>query len=177
MTAKSLAPQAVDPGPHADVQLKSIAISMGVPWRIFLGSEQAKLASDQDKKTFNGRIMRRQDKYVSPMVLRPFIDRLIAYGALTEPKAKEGYFIEWPDLNIVSDADKAEVALKRTEALGKYIQMQVSSLIEPIDFLTKIMHMDFDEASEMLSAMSKALNELEDENSDGIGTGDVDNGT
>jgi len=171
LSAKSLAPQVASPEPHMIAHLKAIAISKGVPWRIFLGSEEAKLASDQDKKSWNSRVMRRQNKYLSPMLVREIVNRLQAYGTLPEAE----YVVEWPDLNTVTDKDKAEVALKRTEALAKYVAASVDSLIPPMEYFTKIMGMDADEAQAIIDAAGDMLNDLEDDDTDGISTeGDED---
>ena len=55
-------------------------MAYGVPYRILVGSEEAKLASSQDKRTWNERVQKRRDNYLTPMVVRPFVDRLIALG-------------------------------------------------------------------------------------------------
>ena len=75
-----------------DAQIKYIALSMSVPYRIFIRTEEAKLSSTQDINTMNKRITKRQGGYFTPMLLRPLIDRLIAFGVLPDI---EEYFIEW----------------------------------------------------------------------------------
>jgi hypothetical protein len=135
VTTKSLAAQVSDPTGHVDVHFKLIAVSLGVPYRVLLGSEEAKLASTQDKRTWNNRVARRQNFYLTPMVLRPFIDRLIALGCLPQPKE---YSVKWPDLNAATDDDIAKVALNRTEAFAKYTAGGVAALISPRQYLTQI---------------------------------------
>jgi hypothetical protein len=129
---KSLEPQVADPKNHIDIQLTIIAIAMSVPKRILMGSEQAKLASSQDSENWNKRLKRRRDKYLTPYVIRPLIDRLITLGVLPEPTQ---YEVIWPDLNTVSDKDKAEVLRVLVEAFSKYIQGGVDQLIPPEVFL------------------------------------------
>jgi hypothetical protein len=87
VSAKTLAPQVVDPTPQIEVQIQAICIKMGIPKRIFEGSERGELASSQDSSAWNGRIRARQDNYLTPRLIVPFIDRLIAVGVLPEPKA------------------------------------------------------------------------------------------
>jgi hypothetical protein len=140
--AKSLSPQVADPKGHIEAQIKMIAISLGIPYRIFIGTEEAKLASTQDVKTWNKRLAKRQEGYISPMIIRPFIDRLLAFGVL--PEVKE-YFIDWPDLNVPSDEDKAKVAEMKTSAFAKYVAGGVDALISPKEFLMMIMDMTEDE--------------------------------
>jgi len=143
VTVKNLEPQISDPSVHVETQLKYIAISLGIPYRIFLGSEQAKLASTQDKETWNKRIAKRQTSYVDPLVIRPLIDRLIIYGIL--PSVEE-YFIDWPDLNAPGEEEGAKIAEIKTNALTKYVAGSVDELIPPKEYLMMILGMDQEEA-------------------------------
>lgn len=133
---KSLEVQIASPKDNVEVQMRNIAFSMGIPWRVFLGSEEAKLASTQDTKTWNKRIAARHTYYLDPYVIRPLIDRLILFGILSEVKK---YIIEWPDLNAPSDEDKATVAKLLTEAFTKYVAVGGDELIPPMEFLTVIL--------------------------------------
>lgn len=156
----SLNPQVADPKAHIDVQLEIIAIALGVPKRIFMGSEQAKLASSKDTESWNKRIAKRQKKYVSPYIIRPIIDRLIAFGVLPEVKK---YDIEWHDLDTPSDMDKAEVFNKRMEAYSKYIGGGVDALIPEEIFFKMIVGLNADEIKEIMDAAEKREKEMEGE--------------
>ena len=151
MTANSLSVQVADPTPHVDLQLRLIATAMGVPWRVFIGSEAAQLASEQDSRSWNKRINRRRLDYINPFVLRPLIDRLIAIGVLPAP-AEEGYQIDWQDMNSLSDIDKASVAEKESNALAKYVQGGVDALIPPFHYLTLVLGKTEEEADSIISA-------------------------
>jgi len=142
VSAKSLAPQVADPTGHLNAQIKAVAIALGVPMRILMGSEEAKLASQTDKETFNSRVKKRQNRYVSPMVIRPFIDRMIAFGVLPEV---QDYTIQWPDLNAPSEENKATVAKLKAEALANYVQGDVAALIPEAEFLKIVMGMSQEE--------------------------------
>ena len=48
MSAKTLAPNVTDPTPYIKIQIEGITIKLGVPMRIFMGSERGELASSQD---------------------------------------------------------------------------------------------------------------------------------
>lgn len=148
MSAKSLAPQVVDPTPQINTQIEAICIKLGIPKRIFCGSERGELASGQDDSTWNDRLRFRQRYYLTPRVVSPFIDRLIMLGVLPEPK--DGYVIKWPDLNNLTDDEIATVAGKRTEALAKYVAGNVANLIDPIPFLTSVMGMTVEEAEALV---------------------------
>jgi hypothetical protein len=155
VSVKSLTPQVADPTGHVDVHLKLIAVSLGVPYRVLLGSEEAKLASVQDKRTWNSRVASRQNSYLTPMVIRPFIDRLIAFGCLTKPAE---YFVDWPDLNAATDDDVAKVALNRTEAFSKYVAGSVNQIISPRSYLTQVHKMTDAE----VNAIEKEVGSFED---------------
>jgi hypothetical protein len=156
VTAKSLEPQVADPTGHITCHVKAIAMSLGAPYRIFLGTEEAKLASSQDKNTWNERVRRRQVQYLSPMIVRPFFDRLIAFKILPEPKE---YFVDWPDLDAPGDKDIAEIAARITEAMAKYQGGGVDDLIPPTEFLTMILKMSSEEAEAIEKARKEYLGE------------------
>ncbi|MDX9779960.1 MAG: DUF1073 domain-containing protein [bacterium] len=140
---KPLAPQVADPSGHIDMQLKAISLSIGVPYRVFMGAEQAKIASTQDKRTWNERIMKRQNKYLTPMLIRPWIDRFIAYGVLPMPAT---YYVDWPDREALTDKDVVEVAVKEVDAMAKYVQGNVSALMSPKDFFVSVLKKESAEA-------------------------------
>jgi hypothetical protein len=158
MTVKSLSPQVASPKEHIEANLKEIAISLGVPYRIFFGSEESKLASSQDAKTWNKRVSYRQLSYVNPFIIRPFIDRLISFGVLPEV---DKYFIDWPDLNAPTDHDIADGARIKTEALSKYVASGVDSLIPPIQYLTLILGMSQEEAKTIVKSSNLYISEEE----------------
>ncbi len=153
MTTKSLAPQVADPTHHLDKQIEAVCIALGIPRRIFVGSEEGRLASNQDAKTWNSRVMKRNEEYLSPMLIRPLIDRLISLGVLEPP---EEYEIFWPDLNTTTDLEKAQIALAKTQALQAYCMGGVDALIQPEDYLAVIMEIDEDQVADMLKASQEA---------------------
>ena len=120
--AKSLSPQVADPSQHVDTQLKVVALCMGVPHRIFIGSEEAKLASSEDTKRWNARINRRREQYLTPYILQPLIERLIEYGILPDAE----YTIEWEDLNAPTPKQKAEIFEIKARAMTQLINSYMS---------------------------------------------------
>lgn len=147
MQAKSLTTQVADPTQHVDVQIRLISMTLGIPWRVFLGSEAAQLASEQDTRAWNRRLTRRRNKYLTPFLIMPVIDRLIQAGVLPRPKQ---VIVEWPSLNTLTDKEEAEVAKAKTEALSKYILVGGNSLIPPFFFLTLVMGFTHEEAVAIL---------------------------
>jgi len=156
---KTLAPQVVDPSAQIDKILEAICIKLGIPKRVFMGSERGELSSGQDKDTWNERLVGRQKNYVTPRIIVPFIDRLIMLGVLQEPK--EEYHIEWPDLDELRPKDQVEIAARKTEAIVKYVGGNGDNLIEPEMFLTKILGIEEDEAKEIIDATAEYVEEQE----------------
>ena len=155
-----LPPQVADPQSHIDMQIMLISIALGVPKRVFMGSEQAQLASAQDSKSWNRRLARRQNKYLTPEIIRPFVDRMIAFGVLPEPKT---YDVAWPDLNSLSENDRADVLAKRTEAFAKYVQGGVDQLVPPEEYLTMIAGMQPAEVEQIMDAALERAKDIDDD--------------
>lgn len=86
MSAKAIPPALSDPTPHAAVQIEAICIQLGIPKRVFMGSERGELASSQDDSSWNDRLRARQNQYITPRIIAPFIDRLIQAGVLPAPE-------------------------------------------------------------------------------------------
>ena len=84
---KTIAPMVVDPTPHVNAQIQAICIKLGIPLRIFMGSERGELASTQDASAWNERVKSRQLNYVTPKLIVPLVNRLIHLGVLPKPKA------------------------------------------------------------------------------------------
>lgn len=99
----------------ADFYFSLIAGATGTPKRILFGSELGELASTTDQATYVGQINERQEQFAEPMILRAFIDRLIAVKALPAPKTGD-YRVVWPTLFEESDKDKAAASLTRAQA-------------------------------------------------------------
>jgi hypothetical protein len=156
MSAKSLAPQVVDPTPQINTQLEAICIKLGIPKRVFMGSERGELSSGQDKDTWDDRLRARQRMYVTPRLIVPFVDRCIVMGFLPEP---EGYSVSWPDLSEANAIEQATNAGLITDAMSKYVGGSVDVLIEPKNFLTKVLHFTDEEAEEISEATTSHVEE------------------
>ncbi len=143
LIAKSLAPQCVDPTPWIERQIESICIKLGIPKRIFMGSERGELASAQDDAAWNDRIRERQLTHVSPHVIIPFIDRLINLGVLPVP---ESYQIAWPDITSQTSQEKSQIAFQRTQALAQYSTSGAENVMPLMQYLTLVFGITEDEA-------------------------------
>jgi len=134
-----------------------------VPYRIFMGTEEAQLAGAQDANAWNGRLQNRQERYVTPMLINPFVQRLIDYGVLVPPAEEGGWIVEWPDPHSPSEMQQAEVAAKRTEAFAKYIGGGVDTLIPPFEYLTYVTGLEKDVVESILDAAIGHIEDVEDD--------------
>lgn len=120
--AKTLGAEVADPSNCFDVIISLISAATTIPKRILLGSERGELASSQDEDHWYAHIGERQSNHVEPVILRPFVDRLIKYGGLPQP-LKSDYDVAWEPLFTMSEKDEAEVNSKRAETLKKVAPM------------------------------------------------------
>jgi uncharacterized protein len=148
MDITALAPQVSDPSSQIDKQVEAICIQLGIPKRIFMGSERGELASTQDDQAWNDRLKQRQLGVITPRIIIPFVDRLIATRVL--PRPAKGYRVSWPDLTSKSDEEKAGIATQRTQAISVYVAGQLETTLAPMDFWTRIMGFTEDEAQSII---------------------------
>lgn len=173
MSAQMMSPTVVDPTSQINVQIEAICILLGIPIRIFKGSERGELASSMDDTTWTDRVRERCYNYLTPRLIVPFIDRLIMLGVLPEPKARKkgpegkmatgGYSVVWPDLKVLSKTQQATLAGLITTALSQYIAGGVDAMIEPLTYLTEVVGWEQAKAKAYLDATMKHVQEANPE--------------
>lgn len=99
-------------GPNASALMDQISAVTRIPQRIMMGSERGELASSQDKTAWDDYVSDRRLEYAFPHVVKPFTDRLIELGALSEPAKGNGYRAYWPQVKNMKDTEKAAVAVQ-----------------------------------------------------------------
>jgi hypothetical protein len=167
MNVTSLTPQVADPTGHFKMLIQALAMSIDIPWRVFIGSEEAKLASEQDTKSHHDKVRMRQNQYLTPMVIRPVVKRLQAAGVL--PETPNGFIVDWPDLDSPTEKDITENADRRTKAIAQYFTSGADNLIAPRQYLTLIHKFTEDEVNaitEGLDDFRGQVDEDEDEDED-----------
>lgn len=160
VTTKSLSPQVSDPNGHLMAQLQYIALTLGVPMRMLIGTEAAQLASGQDTANWHRKIKYRQEKYVEPKVLRKVLDKLIRFGVLPVPENGE-YVAKFPDIDNQSATEKAAIALQKTQALVAYANSSAPQTMPPLEYLTHVWDMEKDEAEAILEAAEEYSAEVQ----------------
>jgi len=156
MSAKSLAPQVSDPSSQINIAIEAICIKINCPIRVFKGSERGELASSEDDAQWNDELKHREEAYITPHIIVPFVDRLIMAGVLSEPDPDNGFYVKWPDLDSNTDSEKATIALTQTQALAAYAQGGIESIMAPLDYLVHILGFDVNTAQAILDAAEEA---------------------
>lgn len=157
MTAKKLLPILADPTPHLMAQIHAICIAKDVPHRTFMGSELGRLAADQDAQKWAATCRARRRNHVTPRLVAPLVDRLVWLRVLPEP---ERYFVNWPDAETQTEGDKADVALKLTQALAAYVAGNVEAVMTPTDYLVHVWGWEEEQASAVLENTNGMLAEM-----------------
>ena len=157
VSVKPLTPQVANPLYHIEAQLRDIALTIKCPYSVFMGGESGKLAASQQLRLWNKRVKSRQRKHADPMLLRMFVKYCTLIGELPEIDEILTY---WPDLDTLSEQDRADVADKRATTLQKYTTGKVEQYIPPYEFLTVFMGLSAHEAKMIIKAMEKHQEEM-----------------
>ncbi len=158
---KEMHTQVADPTNHVDVQLTAISAARRIPKRILIGSERGQLASEQDETAWNTSVDERRRNYIEPMMLRPFIDMQIERGVLPDPVG--GYVVEWPDLFVTSEEDKAKVSKTKSESIAIYSNsVGADQVVPPEIFLSDIMGFSEDKIKQIQDMVAEVMEEEEE---------------
>jgi len=161
---KQLSPQVSSPKEHIDIQYRAIAGATGIPLRILTGSERGELASSQDRSNWETRVNERRNNFAEPVMLRPFVDRLIEAGVLTAPKDK--YLIKWPDVEAMTERERVDIADKKSDAIRKYASAPGAEYVVPVGyFRTKVLGFSQEESDKMDDSVKS---DIEDEVNDTV---------
>jgi hypothetical protein len=98
-----------DFGTNADAILSQIAGTIKVPKRILIGAESGELASSQDRSNFAERVGDRRAQIAKPVILRPFMQRIAATGAIQLPSTWD---VKWPEIRNATQTERATVAVQ-----------------------------------------------------------------
>jgi hypothetical protein len=155
----SLSPQVANPDKHLEWYVKLICATQGIPTKTFLGSEAGHQAGQKDDENWKYRCRGRQTRKLLPLLVRPFVDRMILFGCLPKPQGTKGrpgrYKTDWGDIMAMSDKDKIDIALKKTQALQTFFAGGIEQKFAERLFLTLIMGFTEDQAD----AIAKELKE------------------
>lgn len=126
---EQLAPglQGADPSSLIDKMYDSIAGAVGIPKRILLGTERGELSSSQDENNWSARITERREQFAGPVILDAFFKAGQRLGFM----AQGDYKIVWPESDTLGEAGRADVALKKAQALQAYLSAMGAETVVP----------------------------------------------
>ena len=125
-----------DPSNHIKTCLDQIALAIGCPMRILLGSERGELASSQDGVLWRKRLMERQGSYITPFIIRPVVQYLINCGMVDVPYDRD-FHVEWPDLSTETEAEIFNIRSQKLAFMSQYKADGLSDFMSKRDFLIK----------------------------------------
>lgn len=95
-------------GPAESI-MAQISAGCGIPQRVLTGSEQGKMAAEQDSVKYYRLIEARRADFAELQALRPFVNHLIALGTLPKPKK---YDVSWSQIRTMDELERADLAVK-----------------------------------------------------------------
>ena len=110
-----------DPSNTFEVQLSLLASRTGIPQRVLMGSEAGQLASQQDRAEWAQRVQEEISEYGGPIVLYPFIRKLINAGVLPDSTID----VKWPDAFKMNPLERAQTSAQMARSaanLAKALQ-------------------------------------------------------
>lgn len=113
---QSLGGENIDPGPVINPNVEAISAQKGIPQSVLKGNETGERATSEDLKEWYGKIGERREEFVTPVIVRELIDRLLDLGILTPPTG-DSYTVDWPPLAETSEEDVANIHHRRAEVL------------------------------------------------------------
>ncbi len=158
LVPQDIAPKLIDPTPFIKSHIELICIQLGIPVSIFMGREEGQLAADENRSSWLERVQGRQNNYLTPMLVHPFVERLQIYGVL--PETKEEVKITWPERDVPTPQDIADTAVKTTQALAQYQQGNVSGLIGEREYFGQVLQ----KTTEEIDAIADEVNDWEENN-------------
>jgi hypothetical protein len=162
MKVETLELRTDSPKDQVDAVLSLISGATGIPKRILTGSESAELASSMDADNWTSRVQERRTNHCEPNQLRPLIDFFIATGDLPAPKNGE-YIVKWPSLVSLPEDKKADIMVKKAQALAAYVNAPGADLlIVPKQFVEEILEMEYREDDILALEEEQAQQEADD---------------
>jgi hypothetical protein len=143
---EAISGQVQDPSAFIDKHIESICIKGAYPKRVFLGSERGELASSDDAKKWEARKREYRKNLITPKQIVPFTNRCIYAGVLPAPKS---YYASWTTDEHLTDAEKADIFVKKMQGLSAAVSGGVTTFIGEMGVMKAAGYTD-DEAQQML---------------------------
>ena len=158
--ANNMAPDVVSPESHLKAALDVLCAAIDVPVPIFLGQQEGHLASLANKEYWNGRIGERRSNYAIPKMIRPTIKRFADLGVVSKPAQ---VVVEWNDPNTQTDTEKADIFLKKSQAVSQFAGSNARFYIDNHTFLTEFAGMSDEKAAAVIERMKTIKDQVPEE--------------
>jgi hypothetical protein len=155
MSAKQIAPNVVDPKPFIYSCLQSICIKIGVPIPVFIGYEVGELAGSMNVEDWRTRVKSRQERFCTPRIICPFVNRLINIGVLPVPE--QGYIVKWPDVSTQNEKEKVQIQSMRINIIVAYVKNGLEKFMPAVEFLVRFLDMEEEEAKTLVELTKKEI--------------------
>jgi len=156
----------IDPTGVFDSYYTAASVATGIPKRILMGSERGELASTQDTRAWLDKIAARQFVFASPIILRPFINRLMFVGILPYP-ASGNYQVKWPSLYTLDEVQQtdalqntADAYGRLTEAIGEPVATREEIRVDVLGLPEEPMRGEYSEVAIAVNSEDGALSNL-----------------
>ena len=131
----SLGSEVADPRGPYEVLLTLISGTKGIPRRTLTGSEAGQLASAQDKGNWAERVGEYRQLHAEPAILKPFVERMIAIGAIRKPRGDLKAY--WPDAYQMSPLERGQTSAQTARTVANIVKMLESEKEEVRTLLSK----------------------------------------
>jgi hypothetical protein len=155
---KVLTAAMADPKEPFTIALQSYCAGIEVAAKLLIGSQEGKLASEEDARFTMSAMQSRREDFCTIMV-QSCVDWMTAHGIIN----KIEYYVEWDDLLAPSDKDKLELGQTLSKIL---IEMHKQFGETPTDISEVATIMGYKPFNESLDVDEKDPEDLEDETAD-----------
>lgn len=100
----NLGSDVADPKNTFNVLMSMLSASTGIPQRVLMGAEAGQLASQQDRANWADRVNERIANFAEPIVLKTFIDLIVAAGLLPVKHTE----VKWAEAFKLNPLEKAQ---------------------------------------------------------------------
>jgi hypothetical protein len=143
-----------DPKEPFSIALQSYSASIEVAGKLLVGSQEGKLASEEDARFTMSAMQSRREDFGTIMV-QSCVDWMFVHGIIN----KSEYYVEWDDLLAPSDKDKFELGTQLSKIIVEMTAKLGESPIDP-DEVAKVM--GYKPFNELLDVDEKEPEDLDD---------------
>lgn len=155
VSANTISQALTDPLPYFEAQIKYISASLNIPYRFLIGSEEAKYASTQDRRSFYDQVQERREMFCVEVIVKPFIQRMLDTGVL--PSVLE-WDVQFQKDVIETEMEQMEYKALFADTLQKYSSSGLHNMIDFGTFLRVIMGL----AEDAVRALETSYNSIHD---------------